>query len=244
MLPFGSMRVTAISDLHGAVEHLDAVARDCDALLVLGDLINVLDYRTMDGILVEVFGREPVAEAARLPTQGRFDEARAAIRRQVGEEHEVRARFVDLARQEYERVMAALPDQSYVTFGNVDIPEMLQGMARNGIRFVDGDVVRLGSLTFGFVGGGIQTPLGVPGEVPEEQFDAKLERIGSDPSMWCARTCRRGFRGTSTTWWRSGSNRDRWGCSATSSDTIRGIRCSATSTSPSSIEERSVRRRW
>ena len=51
MLPFGSMRVTAISDLHGAVEHLDAVAAGCDALLVLGDLINVLDYRTMDGIL-------------------------------------------------------------------------------------------------------------------------------------------------------------------------------------------------
>src|SRR5205814_282242 len=60
------MRVTAISDLHGAVEHLDTVGKECDALLVLGDLINVLDYRTMDGILVEVFGREPVAAAAEL----------------------------------------------------------------------------------------------------------------------------------------------------------------------------------
>ena len=74
------MRVTAISDLHGAVEHLDRVGRECDALLVLGDLINVLDYRTWDGILVEVFGREPVAQAAELRAQGRFDEARAAIR--------------------------------------------------------------------------------------------------------------------------------------------------------------------
>jgi Icc-related predicted phosphoesterase len=63
------MRVTAISDLHGAVERLDAVAGECDVLLVLGDLINVLDYRSMDGILVEVFGREPVAEAARLVHQ-------------------------------------------------------------------------------------------------------------------------------------------------------------------------------
>jgi Icc-related predicted phosphoesterase len=178
MLPFASMRVTAISDLHGAVEHLDAVARDCDVLLVLGDLINVLDYRTMDGILVEVFGREPVAEAARLRTAGRFDEARAAIRQAVPEGEDVRSRIVDLARRDYERVVDALPDRSYVTFGNADIPELLRATLRNGIRFVDGEVVSLGSMTFGFVGGGVRTPLGVPGEVPEDDFDAKLEQMG------------------------------------------------------------------
>jgi Icc-related predicted phosphoesterase len=178
MLPFGSMRVTAISDLHGAVEHLDAVGRDCDALLVLGDLINVLDYRTMDGILVEVFGREPVAEAARLRSEGRFEEARAAIRRQVGAEDDVRARIMDLARRDYERVFDALPDHSYVTFGNVDIPDLMRAAVRNGIRFVDGEVVRLGSMSFGFVGGGVRTPLAVPGEVSDQEYDAKFERIG------------------------------------------------------------------
>src|SRR5438093_9273582 len=103
------MRVTVISDLHGATPRLDAVARDCDALLVLGDLINVLDYRTMDGILVEVFGREPVAAAAELRAQGRFDEARKMFRERVGVgEAEARARFVELARQDYERVFRAL----------------------------------------------------------------------------------------------------------------------------------------
>src|SRR2546425_5628318 len=117
------VRVTAISDLHGAVERLDAVGRECDALLVLGDLINVLDYRTMDGILVEVFGREPVAEAAEPRSQGRFEEARAAFRRRVGDGDEARARFVELAGQDYQRVFAALPDHAYVTFGNVDIPQ-------------------------------------------------------------------------------------------------------------------------
>jgi Icc-related predicted phosphoesterase len=178
MLPFAFMRVTAISDLHGAVEHLDAVARQCDALLVLGDLINVLDYRTMDGILVEVFGREPVVEAARLRTQGRYDEARAAIRSEVSGEEDARARIVELARRDYERVFQALPDHSYVTFGNVDIPDLLRASLRDGIRFVDGDVVRLGSMSFGFVGGGVSTPLGVPGEVSDQEYDAKFERVG------------------------------------------------------------------
>jgi Icc-related predicted phosphoesterase len=172
------MRVTAISDLHGAVEHLPAVARDSDALLILGDLINVLDYRTMDGILVEVFGREPVAHAAQLRSEGRFDEAKAAIRTQTRDIEQSRARFLELAREEYQRVFDALPDGSMVTFGNVDIPDMLRALKPDRIAFMDGNTVRLGAWTFGVVGGGVRTPLAIPGEVPEEEYDAKFSRLG------------------------------------------------------------------
>src|SRR5687768_4032972 len=171
------MRVTAISDLHGAVERLDAVAGECDVLLVLGDLINVLDYRSMDGILVEVFGREPVAEAARLRSEGRFEEARAAIRRRAGNMEEKRAQFIELARREYERVFDALPDQTYVTFGNVDIPELLRAAKPDRVTFVDGEALDFGGTTFGVVGGGVPTPLGIPGEVPEDEYDAKFELV-------------------------------------------------------------------
>lgn len=172
------MRVTAISDLHGAVEHLDTVGSECDALLVLGDLINVIDYRTMDGILVEIFGREPVAEAARLRSEGRFDEARAAIRERADDGLEARARFVELARVEYERVFEALPDHTFVTYGNVDIPELLLSVKPERIRFVDGEAVRIGGMAFGFVGGGVATPLGIPGEVTDEEYEAKFHRAG------------------------------------------------------------------
>lgn len=178
MLPLRPMRVTAISDLHGAVEHLDGVAEESDVLLVLGDLINVLDYRTWDGILVEVFGREPVQEAAGLRAQGRFDDARKVIRQHAADPDEARARFVELARRDYARVFDALPTPAYVTFGNADIPEMLRALAPDGVRFVDGEAITLGSMAFGFVGGGVETGLGIPGEVPAEEFDAKFERIG------------------------------------------------------------------
>jgi Icc-related predicted phosphoesterase len=172
------MRVTAISDLHGAVEHVEAAARDCDALLVLGDLINVLDYRNWDGILVEIFGREPVEEAAGLRAQGRFDEARSAIRRHGANFEDFRDRFAELARVEYERVFEVLPPNSYVTFGNVDIPDLLRSLLPDHVRFVDGETVRLGQMTFGFVGGGVRTPLGIPGEVSNEEYRAKFERVG------------------------------------------------------------------
>ena len=173
------MRVTAISDLHGAVEHIEPVARECDVLLVLGDLINVLDYRTMDGILVEVFGRERVAEAADLRSRGKFDEARAAIRRTTASEFDFRRRFLELARKQYEEVFDALPDRTYVTFGNVDVPDLLRAILPEGIRFVDGESVAIGDTTFGFVGGGVQTPLGVPGEVSDAEYEAKFGRLGA-----------------------------------------------------------------
>ena len=175
------MRVTAISDVHGAADRIAAVAAGCDVLIVLGDLINVLDYRTMDGILVEVFGREPVAEAARLRSEGRFDEARRAFRSRVAPEREaeLRVRFLDLARADYERVFATIPAGSYVTFGNVDVPDLLRAVKPDGIRFVDGEAVSIGGWTFGFVGGGVRTPLAIPGEVSDEEYDAKLERIGA-----------------------------------------------------------------
>jgi Icc-related predicted phosphoesterase len=172
------MRIKVISDLHGAVDHLTEVGRDCDALLVLGDLINVLDYRTMDGILVEAFGREPVEEAVSLRARGRFEEARRTLRSRVGDTAEVRERYVELARLEYERVFESFPDNSYVTYGNVDIPELLRSFARTGVRFVDGEVIELGGERFGIVGGGIRTPLNAPGEVEEDAYNVKLEAIG------------------------------------------------------------------
>src|SRR5947207_1743723 len=79
-------------DRPGAAGRIPAVARGCDALLVLGDLINVLDYRTWDGILVEVYGRESVQEAAELRAQGRFDQARRVIGRRTGDPVAARAR--------------------------------------------------------------------------------------------------------------------------------------------------------
>jgi Icc-related predicted phosphoesterase len=172
------MRIKVISDLHGAVDHLTEAGRDCDALLVLGDLINVLDYRTMDGILVEAFGREPVEEAVSLRARGRFEEARRTLRSRVGDGAEVRERYVELARSEYERVFEALPDKTYVTYGNVDIPDLLRSFARPGVRVVDGEVIELGEERFGIVGGGISSPLNAPGEVDEEAYEAKLESMG------------------------------------------------------------------
>jgi Icc-related predicted phosphoesterase len=172
------MRVTVISDLHGAVDRLRAAAAECDALVVLGDLINVLDYHDMDGILVDIFGREPVAAAAQLRTNGRFDEARETLRAQADPELDFRARFAQLAARQYEEVLGAMPAGTVITYGNVDVPDLLRSMLPADIRLVDGGSFELAGLRWGIVGGGVRTPLGVPGEVPDEDWVGKLEALG------------------------------------------------------------------
>jgi Icc-related predicted phosphoesterase len=172
------MRVKVISDVHGAVDRLAAAGRECDVLVVLGDLINVIDYRSMDGILAEVFGRESVVEATALRARGRHAEARTALRRRVGDEAEVRGRFLELALEQYERVFVAMPEGTVFTYGNVDVPDLFRPLVPAGVRFVDGDVVEMAGLRWGIVGGGVRTPLGVPGEVSEEGWRAKLDGLG------------------------------------------------------------------
>jgi Icc-related predicted phosphoesterase len=172
------VRVKVISDLHGAVEHLPAAAADSDRLIVLGDLINVLDYRSMDGILVDIFGKEPVAQAASLRAQGRFHEARAAIREHAPEGVDIRERIGKLAAEQYRRVFEALPEGTIVTFGNVDIPDLLRALVPPGITFVEHGTFELAGLRWGIVGGGVRTPLGIPGEVSDEDHQARLDALG------------------------------------------------------------------
>ena len=43
---------------------------------------------------------------------------------------------------------------------------------------LDGQAVTVGGLRLGFVGGGLPSPMRTPFEVPEEEYDAKIEALG------------------------------------------------------------------
>ncbi|MCB2222982.1 MAG: metallophosphoesterase [Actinobacteria bacterium] len=169
-----------ISDVHGAWEALAAVADTDEPLLVLGDLVNLVDYRTMDGILAEVFGRPLVEEVSRLRLLGRYDEARACWQAaSAGREDETRARLGHLLGESYVRAAAALDGaDAYVTYGNVDHPGMLEGSLPSTARFVDGEVVEIQGWRIGFAGGGIGPDDGAPGIVSEQEMAAKLAGLG------------------------------------------------------------------
>ena len=168
-----------VSDVHGAFDRLAEVAGLGEPIVVLGDLLNFVDYRTLDGMLAEVAGKDFVAELRRLREEGdRQGSRRLWNEFRSGREDEISAQYDELIHTAYERVAEALDGaEAYVTYGNVDRPDALRDHLPETATFVDGDVIELDGVRIGIVGGGVRA-LGVPGEVDEEDLAAKLESIG------------------------------------------------------------------
>ncbi|MFH2072784.1 MAG: metallophosphoesterase [Actinomycetota bacterium] len=175
-----------VSDVHGAWPALRAAASQGEPLLVLGDLVNLVDYRTMDGIMSQIYGKEMVAEVSHLRASGEYRAARARWRKaRSGREDEIDLRFRALLEDSYRQAAAALAGcEAYVTYGNVDTPDLLAAMLPEGARFVDGDVVEVEGLRIGVAGGGIGPDFGAPGIVTEEQMASKLAGLG-DVDILC-----------------------------------------------------------
>ncbi len=173
------MGVKIIADLHGATSALAAEVGPEDTLLLLGDLINVIDYTTMDGILVDIFGLEAVEEVVALRASRRYEEAREVMaKRRLGREGEIAQSMVAAITKAYEEVFESLTARTLLILGNVDSPAIVADICPSSVQLVDGQVVDLHGKRVGFVGGGLPTPLMIQGEIPEEQFDAKLDALG------------------------------------------------------------------
>jgi Icc-related predicted phosphoesterase len=173
------VRVHVVSDVHGDATRLARAGDGADALLCLGDLLLFVDYADHGaGILGELFGAEAVARYVELRTAGRFDEAReyaASLWARLGDrEATVRA----AVHAQYARLFAAFPTPAYVTYGNVDVPTVWPQFARDGVHVLDGATAELDGWRFGFVGGGLRTPMRTPYEISDEEFAAKVAAVG------------------------------------------------------------------
>ncbi|MFG3488267.1 metallophosphoesterase family protein [Streptomyces sp. NPDC047972] len=174
------MRVHVVSDVHGNAGDLARAGDGADALICLGDLVLFLDYADHSrGIFPDLFGVENADRLVELRTARRFDEARDLGRRLWAELDVDRETAIEAAvRRQYAELFAAFPTPTYATYGNVDIPRFWPEFARPGTTVLDGERVELGGLVFGFVGGGLRTPMRTPYEISDEEYAAKVEALG------------------------------------------------------------------
>lgn len=182
------MAIYVVSDLHGASDDLRKAVPEGATLLLLGDLINFLDYISMTGILTEVFSIDAVAEVVELRTAGRVDEARQVMRdRAAGREESIKEEIGTRVREQYAQVFDSFVDPTYLILGNVDNPLLAHAFAaeRPGVHEPDGQVVVIEGERFGFVGGALPTPLNVAGEISEEAMRDKIEGLG-DVDVVCS----------------------------------------------------------
>lgn len=169
-----------VSDVHGAFEPLAEIARRPEPLLVLGDLLNLMDYRTGDGITADLLGHDTARAIARARAIGDFGAMRSVWADAIGADLDsFRRRFEAEALAQYGRMRELLEGTSgYATFGNVDRPAQLRAHLPDGWRFVDGEVIEIEGWRIGIVGGGTATPLHASGEVTDEDMRTKLAGLG------------------------------------------------------------------
>lgn len=148
------MRVHVVSDVHGATDALARAGDGADALVVLGDLVDYVDYRNPDGgILGRVLGPEVSGEFARLRTAGERDALIRFVREAWARVPDAPAVVEDAVCEQYDRLFGALTAPTYAIPGNVDMPRLWPRYTRPGLTLADGRVVEIGDLRFGFVGG-------------------------------------------------------------------------------------------
>ncbi|MFJ2743951.1 metallophosphoesterase [Streptomyces sp. NPDC087440] len=177
------MRVHVVSDVHGNAEDLARAGDGADALVCLGDLVLFLDYADHSrGIFPDLFGTANADRIVELRTARRFDEARD-FSRSLWEGVDRKAATLAAVRKQYTELFAAFPTPTYATYGNVDMPTLWPeyagpGTVSPGTTVLDGERVEIGGLVFGFVGGGLRTPMNTPFEISDEEYAAKVEVLG------------------------------------------------------------------
>jgi Icc-related predicted phosphoesterase len=160
------MRVHVVSDVHGNAEGLARAGDGADVLLVLGDLVDFVDYQHPErGILGSVLGPDVSARFGEIRTRGGPGELRAFARRAWEAVPDPAAVVAEAVRAQYDALFGALAGGPpvYAIPGNVDLaalwPEYTvterTGPAGTGgaVTAADGRVLTIGGVRFGFVGG-------------------------------------------------------------------------------------------
>jgi Icc-related predicted phosphoesterase len=180
------MRVSVVSDVHGNADALARAGDGVDAVIVLGDLLDFVDYHDHGGgILGTVFGPDKVARFAEL-RRGRQG-AVAAYARTLWASLDNAAEVIEEAiRDQYTKLFGAMTAPTYATPGNVDAPALWPEYAGESVRILDGESIEIGGLRFGFLGGGLlpegatvrRTGVWVPNLRSESDFSARAVTLG------------------------------------------------------------------
>ena len=181
------MRVHVVSDVHGSTEALARAGDGADVLVCLGDLVLFLDYAdSSGGIFADLFGAAAAEELVALRTARRFDDARAFSQRLwAGLGREPREVIEEAVNAQYAAMFAVLPEPAYLTYGNVDVPRLWAQHLKPGHTVLDGQVAEIGGRTWGFVGGGLRTPMRTPHEIDDEDYAAKVAAVGAVDVLAC-----------------------------------------------------------
>jgi hypothetical protein len=182
------MRVSFVSDVHGNYDGLARIAERAERLVVLGDLLDYVDYHEPgNGILGSIFGADRIRTFTTLRSSGDFTELHAYNRDLWETLADPVGAITEVVTGRYEQVARILPPDAAVILGNVDVEPVWRQVVGDRWPDLDGTVVEIGGRRLGFVAGGSARP-GFPLRPPTgpwrpyvraaTDFQASLDRLG------------------------------------------------------------------
>jgi Icc-related predicted phosphoesterase len=72
----------------------------------------------------------------------------------------------------------AMPAPAILTYGNVDVPALWPEFIKTEHRVLDGEVIEIDGKRWGFLGGGLVSPMRTPYELTPEEYATKLQAMG------------------------------------------------------------------
>ncbi|MDC3241940.1 hypothetical protein OAU06_03380 [Acidimicrobiia bacterium] len=169
-----------ISDVHHGLASIKNIPDTKEPVVILGDLINWIDYRTGQGIAEDVFGKEIVIKLVQLRKDHNFKDRRKLWSSMFEENPDLIQEKLEIALyRQYKEVFNALKKfEVWIIPGNVDSVDMIKETMTSNVNYVDGKVLEYKNLKIGFAGGGVPTPINARGEISEESFSLKLNKLG------------------------------------------------------------------
>ena len=153
------VRVSFVSDIHGNIDGLARVAEAAEQLVVLGDLLDYVDYHEFgNGILGQVFGAEKVGHFAALRSSGSFGALHDYNRQLWDSLDDADGVLSEVVDARYREVLAAVGPDALLILGNVDVAAAWDAAVGNELPNRDGQVVQVAGRRFGFVAGGSTRP--------------------------------------------------------------------------------------
>ena len=170
-----------MSDIHGEYEAMRAQLQPDDVAVLLGDYLNLIDFRTLDGILSEVYSREEIRKVLTLMATGDKEKARVKIRDAIGGTPEKSEQVRAMVAASYTEFFESIPCKCFMLYGNTDGPEVMKKLGATAeVELVECGVVEVDGQRFGMVSGAPQGPwnAGLPGEMDTERYDRMVASLG------------------------------------------------------------------
>ena len=146
-----------VSDVHYQLDHLNSLPQNKGPVVILGDLVNWIDYRDGQGIAMDVFGYDNVIKLINLRKQHKFDERKKLWRELYKTDPDKIAKKIQSAiNKQYKDVFHVLKKyEVWFIPGNVDDVDIMNTYSSSSIKNVDGLIIEYDNKKIGFAGGGV-----------------------------------------------------------------------------------------